>query len=201
MRTFISLFIVGIVIALALLVAILNDPGYVRISVGHWLIESNLWVMIALNLILIIAIIFTLIIIVKLTKSGKSIFAILGLSGNQRASTNTEKGLIALLEGNWKQANKLLSRSASKSSKPIINYLAAAHAANKFGQVKDAEQLLKKAYEDTSGSDFAIGVVQAQIQYQQQKYEPCLATLLRLKKQQNSHPFVLKLLKKVYVKL
>ena len=201
MRTFISLFIVGIVIALALLVAILNDPGYVRISVGHWLIESNLWVMVTLNLILITVIIFALQIKGVLTNSSKSIFTRLGLSGAQRANTNTEKGLLAALEGNWKQANKLLSRSASNSSKPVINYLAAAHAANKFGQVKDAELLLKKAYEDTSDSDFAIGIVQAQIQFEQQKYEPCLATLLRLKKQQSSHPSILKLLKNVYLKL
>jgi len=201
MRTFTLLFIVGIAIALTLLVTILHDPGYVRISIGNWLIESNLWVMIALNLIFISAIIFTLQIKGTLVKSSKSISSRLGLSGAQRANTNTEKGFLALLEGNWKQANKLLSRSASKSNKPIINYLAAAHAANKFGQVKEAEQLLKKAYDHTSDSDFAIGIVQAQIQFQQTKYEPCLATLLRLKKQQNNHPFVLKLLKKVYVEL
>ena len=112
MRTFITLFIIGIVIALVLLIGTLHYSDYVsvRIIIGQWLIETNLWVMITLGLTFIIAIIFTLITIVKLAKSGKSIFAILGLSGNQRASTNTEKGLIALLEGNWKQANKLLSK-------------------------------------------------------------------------------------------
>ncbi|WP_369808222.1 heme biosynthesis protein HemY, partial [Oleiphilus sp. HI0123] len=56
-------------------------------------------------------------------------------------------------------------------------------------------------YDSTEDSDFAVGIAQAQIQYQQGQYEPCLATLLRLHKQQAHHPFVLKLLKSVYLKL
>jgi HemY protein len=46
-----------------------------------------------------------------------------------------------------------------------------------------------------------VGIAQAQIQLQQNQLEQCLATLLRLKKQQVNHPFVLKLLKTVYLRL
>jgi HemY protein len=123
------------------------------------------------------------------------------LFGATRAQKNTEKGLIALLEGNWRHANHLLSRSASKSETPLINYLAAAHAAHELGDIKEAEKNLKKAYENTSDSEFAVGIAQAQIQLQQNQLEQCLATLLRLKKQQINHPFVLKLLKTVYLRL
>jgi len=201
MKSILVLFIAGTSIALALIFAVLQDPGYVRISVGNWLIESNLWVMITLNLLFVFSIVLFFNVKRRLYQSGKSIGSKLGLSGTKRAYNNTQKGFLSLLEGDWGRANKLLSRSATKAGKPVINYLAAAHAANKYGQVKDAESLLKKAYEDNADSSFAIGVVQAQIQLQQEKYEPCLATLLRLRKQQSNHPYVLKLLKKVYVKL
>ena len=67
--------------------------------------------------------------------------------------------------------------------------------------IKEAEQHLKKAYENTSDSEFAVGIAQAQIQLQQKQLEQCVATLLRLKKQQVNHPFVLKLLKTVYLRL
>jgi len=201
MKRILALFIIGISIALVLSFAVQQDPGYVRISIGNWLIESNLWVMLVANLLLIAALIALLNLKRRLSSSRKVLSAWLGKSGNNRANQNTENGLMALLEGNWGNANKLLSRSANKSKKPIINYLAAAHAANELGQIKDAELLLKKAYDSTPDSEFAVGIAQAQIQFQQAQFEPCLATLLRLKKQQANHPFVIKLLKSVYLKL
>jgi len=201
MKRVLVLIIIGISIALVMSSLVQYDPGYVRISIGNLLLESNLWVMLTLNLLFIAAIIALLSLTRRAFLSSKAVTSWFGKSGQQKAKQNTEKGLIALLEGNWGNANKLLSRSANKSNSPIINYLAAAHAANELGQTKDAEQLLKKAYDSTPDSEFAVGIAQAQIQLQQEQYEPCLATLLRLKKQQENHPFILKLLKSVYLKL
>jgi HemY protein len=201
MKRLLALLIIGISIALLLSVAVSYDPGYVRISLGNWLIESNFWMMLALNTLVFFAVFTLLNIKRRVATSGRVISSWFGQSAKSRAIANTEKGLISLLEGDWGNANKLLSRSANKSHKPIINYLAAAHASNELGQIKEAEHLLKKAYESTPDSEFAVGIAQAQIQLQQAKFEPCLATLLRLKKQQSNHPFVLKLLKTVYLKL
>jgi HemY protein len=181
--------------------AVSQDPGYVRISLGHWLIESNLWVMLGLNLVVLclMALCFRLL---RGVWQSKNLFRrMLTPFGATRAQKNTEKGLIAFLEGDWRHAGRLLIGSASKSDRPLINYLAAAHAANELGEIKEAEQHLKKAYDNTSDSELAVGIAQAQIQLQQNQLEQCLATLLRLKKQQENHPFVSKLLKTVYLRL
>jgi HemY protein len=173
----------------------------VRIVLGDWLIESNVWVMLGLNFIVLclMALCFRLL---RGLRHSKVLFRrIISPIGATRAQENTEKGLIALLEGDWRNADRLLSRSASKSDRPLINYLAAAHAAHELGDIKEAEQHLKNAYENTRDSEFAVGIAQAQIQLQQNQLEQCLATLLRLKKQQVNHPFVLKLLKTVYLRL
>ena len=201
MKRLLVLLIASILTALAISAIVAHDPGYVRISYGHWLIESNL-IILLLAISLVVFLLVTLFGMKRrLSHSSKSITSWFGKSAESRAITRTEKGLIALLEGNWGNASKLLSRSANKAHKPIINYLAAAHAANELGQVKDAELMLKKAYDSTPDSEFAVGIAQAQIQLQQEQFEPCLATLLRLHKQQTHHPFVLKLLKSVYLKL
>jgi HemY protein len=201
MKRLLIIFIIGIALALAISAIVSHDPGYIRISYGNWLIESNL----VIGSLAATTFIFALIWVIGATRrvlgSGKSISTWLGRSAQSRATQKTEKGLIALLEGNWSVASKLLSKSASKSHEPLINYLAAAHASNELGQTKEAEHLLKKAYDNTKDSEFAVGIAQAQIQFQQGQYEPCLATLLRLQKQQTHHPFVLKLLKSVYLKL
>jgi len=201
MKRILSLIVFGLLIAIALSFAVSQDPGYVRITVGHWLIESNLWVMLGLNIVVLCSVNIAFRLFRGLRHSKGLLRRVLGPSGATRAQQNTEKGLIALLEGNWRHANRLLSRSANKSETPLINYLAAAHAAHELGDIKEAEQHLKKAYENTSGSEFAVGIAQAQIQLQQNQLEQCLATLLRLKKQQVNHPFVLKLLKTVYLRL
>ena len=201
MKRLLVLLIVGIGLALAVSIMVSHDPGYVRVSYGNWLIESNLVIASLAVLILFVALIWLLGFKRRFVSSSKNIASWFGRSSQSRANAKTEKGLIALLEGNWGVASKLLSRSAAKSHNPIINYLAAAHASNELGQTKDAELMLKKAYDSTTDSDFAIGIAQAQIQFQQAQYEPCLATLLRLHKQQAHHPFVLKLLKSVYIKL
>jgi HemY protein len=201
MKRLLILLIASISLALAISVIVSHDPGYVRISYGHWLIESNLVILLLSIGLLIFSVTLLLGMKRRVLNSGKNLSGWFGKSSQSRALARTEKGLVALLEGNWGTASKLLSRSANKSHKPIINYLAAAHAANELGQTKDAELMLKKAYDKAPDSEFAVGIAQAQIQFQQEQYEPCLATLLRLHKQQVHHPFVLKLLKAVYLKL
>lgn len=201
MRRLIILILIALSISLLLAYAVQYDPGYVRISVGHWLIESNLWVFAGLNLALIATLFFVISTLRGSVHAGKRLSHYFGHSSQIRAKENTEKGIIAFLEGNWESARKLLTRSARKNSTPIINYLAAAHASNELGQLKEAESLLKKAYESAPDSEFAVGIAQTQIQIHQGQFEAALATLMRLKKSQPHHPFVLKQLKAVYLKL
>lgn len=201
MKRLYILLIIGLLAALAISAGVSHDPGYVRISVGHWLIETNLWVMGLLNLILITAIVVSLSLVRKVRYSQSSLFSWLKRIGGSRAKQKTEQGFIALLEGNWLEAKKLLGRSAEKSENPLVNYLAAAHAATEQGNSKDAEQYLQKAYASNHGDDLAIGITQAQIQLQKNQLELCLATLVRLRKQNEHHPYILRLLKTVYLRL
>ncbi len=201
MKRLIILILIALSISLLVAYSVQQDPGYVRITVGHWLIESNLWVFAALNLLLCGLLYFTLAFFRKGVHVRQRVSHFFGESAQAKAKENTEKGIIAFLEGNWGRARRLLTRAARKNSTPLINYLAAAHASNELGQLKEAEQFLKKAYESTPDSEFAVGIAQTQIQIHQEQYEAALATLMRLKKSQANHPFVLKQLKAVYLKL
>jgi HemY protein len=122
-------------------------------------------------------------------------------SGKRRARRRTTQGLLALAEGNWSRARKLLEASAENANTPLINYLAAAQAAHEEGDIDAAEELLRRAFESTPGSDLAVGLTQAQLQLDAGRLEQSLATLLRLRKQSPHHPFILKLLKTVYTRL
>lgn len=108
---------------------------------------------------------------------------------------------MAYMEGDWKSASKLLKSSAESSSKPVINYLAAAHAANEQGRVTDVSQMLEQAYDSAEGDEFAVDLAKAQIDFENEEFEACLAKLLKLKVQKPKHSLVLKLLHKVYAAL
>ncbi|MFE8071201.1 heme biosynthesis HemY N-terminal domain-containing protein [Marinobacteraceae bacterium S3BR75-40.1] len=196
------LIILGALLVGALLsMAISYDTGYIRISFGHYLLETNFWVGLALFLFAMLLLHWVLRLITRLRQGGGGVTQWISRSSQRRARRRTTKGLIEFSEGNWPRARKLLTSSADQADTPLINYLAAAEAAHEEDDQQAAEELLRKAYESTPGSDLAVGLTQARLQLSAGRYEQALATLLRLRKQAPKHPFVLKLLKSAYTAL
>ena len=201
MKRLFELFILGLLISVALYLALQHDPGYVRISFGNWIVESNLYVFATVNVLLVVVTYWLLTGFARAKHVPRNIARWMGASKGNKAIQKTNQGLLAFLEGNWGDAAKLLKRSADQSATPIVNYLAAAHAENEQGNTREADLLLQKAYSKTNDSDFAVGIAKAQMELEQNQLESCLATLIRLKQKKPGHPFVLKLLRNVYIKL
>ena len=177
------------------------DLGYIRISFGNYLVETNFWVGLAL-LVALVVLTVMLIGLIRRLRSGTSVMSGWIARGKERrARRRTTQGLLALAEGNWPRAKKMLTSSASNADTPLINYLAAAQASFECGDHEAVDELLRKAFESTPGSDMAVGITQAQLQLAGNRVEQALATLLRLRKQSPHHPFVLKLLKSAYLRL
>ena len=196
-----------LIILLALLVGtglslgLQYDLGYIRISLGNYLIETNFWVGLALFIALVVLTLVTLGLFRRFRRGTGLVTGWLSRSGERRARRRTTQGLLALAEGNWPRARKLLTSAAGHADTPLINYLAAAQAAFESGDHGAVDDLLRKAFESTPGSDMAVGITQAQLQLAGNRLEQALATLLRLRKQSPHHPFVLKLLKNAYQRL
>lgn len=193
--------VIALLLGLALSQGIHYDLGYIRISLGNYLVETNFWV----GLVLLIAVVLLILAVVwlvrRLTRQTGLITGWLAQGQKRRARRRTTEGLLALAEGNWPHARKKLEASADQADTPLINYLAAAQAASESGDHDDVDDLLRKAFESTPGSDLAVGITQAQLQLNANRLEQALATLVRLRKQAPHHPFVLKLLKTVYLRL
>ena len=177
------------------------DLGYIRVSFGNYLVETNFWVGLAL-LVALVVLTVMLIGLVRRLRNGTSMMSGWIARGKERrARRRTTRGLLALAEGNWPRAKKMLTSSASNADTPLINYLAAAQASFECGDHEAVDDLLRKAFESTPGSSMAVGITQAQLQLAGNRVEQALATLLRLRKQSPHHSFVLKLLKTAYLRL
>lgn len=193
--------LVALSLGALLAMGVQHDLGYIRISLGHYLIETNFWVGAALLTLLVAGLLFLIGLIRRLSQRSSLLTGWLAQGNVRRARRRTTQGLLALAEGNWPRAHKLLEASASGADTPLINYLAAAQAAFECGEHQQVDELLRKAFESTPGSDMAVGITQAQLQLAGNRLEQALATLIRLRKQAPHHPFVLKLLKNTYVRL
>ncbi|KLV07822.1 heme biosynthesis protein HemY [Photobacterium aquae] len=177
-----------------------GNQGYVLISAANQTLEMSLTTLILL-IIVLFGVFFLLETLLKwllsLSSTTRGWF-----SGRKarKARAQTSLGLLRVIEGDWKQAEKLVVKSAKHSDSPVLNYLAAAEAAQGMGNASQRDEYLKLAA-DTDGQSLAVALTRAKLQYQQQQYEQAIATLQGIKQDHSRNPVLLGLLKDSYLKL
>lgn len=174
--------------------AVAKDPGYVLLAHGRHTFETSL-------LIGILFFIFLGFFVYWLWLFLRWMFD--PYRGQRTANKRTTKGLISLAEGDWANAEKMLSKAAKGNEVPLINYLTAAQAAHEQKKEDERDLYLRLAHESTAGADAAVSLTKARLQYQSGQWEECLATLMKLSQEPKSpsYPYVIKMLSKVYVEL
>lgn len=119
----------------------------------------------------------------------------------KRANEKTQEGLVLLASGQWSRAEHLLIQGTKYAKYPLVNYLAAAKAASEQGLEQKRDEYLALAHTLTDDNEMAVGLTQAELQFNQGQFEQSLATLKHLRQLEPRHPFVLKLLKSSYIAL
>ncbi len=178
-----------------------QDPGYVLISRENVSYELSLTLFL---LILIVGFIGAYILIRFLSGTWH-------LPGHLRQWRNhrrtrkahrvSVRGLIELAQGRWPQAEKNLIKYARYSEEPLLNYLSAAHAAQKQLAHERRDHYLAQAHKSTPDADFAVQLTQAELQLAHGQLEQSLATLVHLQSISPKHTHVLLLLMQLYEKL
>lgn len=96
---------------------------------------------------------------------------------HSRSEHYLSRGFMALTEGDWREAEKLLRKGAAYSRLPVVNYIGAARAAQQLGAVDRRDHYLRLAYNEDAGSAYAVDVTRAELQLNQQQTEQAYATL------------------------
>ncbi|TDO96483.1 heme biosynthesis HemY N-terminal domain-containing protein [Marinomonas balearica] len=201
MRKFIAAIALMLVAGGLLGLLMKQDSGYVLIAFQGVTIETSLWMMIAFLILALVVLNSLKSVLFTLIRPSSSFNKVTAKLVQKRASKNTIRGMLELVGGNWKRAEKLLTTSAEKVPYPLINYIGAAYAASEQDDHKRSKELLRIAHQSAPEAEFAIGFAQSQIQVKQGHYESALATLLRLNKLKPKHRQILKMLVTVYTKL
>lgn len=178
-----------------------RDPGYVLIAYGENAIETSLWAGIVV-LMLAYVVIRALFWLFGRLLAGRVRFR--DWSGNRRerlSSKRTVEGMVALADGDWKSAGRLLVDAAPHSATPFVNYLGAARAAHQLADYDGRDSLLSQARESTPGSRQAVDMRQAEFQFASGQTEQALATGLNVLSGSPKHPGALALVKQCYLEL
>lgn len=168
-----------------------RDPGYLLVSYGGTAFETSIWMAVVL-LVGTYLLVRCLIWLIRNMRNGFSSVSDWGLRRRAKKSQSmTARGLLLWAEGDWREAQRVLSAGATDSEFPLINHLFAARSAHAIGDAKVRDRHLELAVEAEPGAAFAVNL---------QRAEFCLATgacaeasqiLKALRTQAPRHPKVL----------
>ena len=161
--------------------AIAKDAsGYIRIHLDPYTIEANIWVFLLgiIALFIFMYLLFRLLGWIFGTK--KRVGQWKKRKDEVGAGKSMQKGYIDLIEGKWDLAEKRLLAKVDKSPAPVLNYLAAAHAAQQNGEPVRRDEYLKKAFDNDPSSKVAVDLTQARMQFEAGDLDEAKNTLTRL---------------------
>lgn len=187
-----------LVIAVGLGLLLVNEPGYVLIGYGAWSVETTVSLLLFALLSTFAALYLLLRFLAGLKRAPQRLREWERRRTVLRARNTLNHGLMELAEGNWSGAEKRLLKYAGDSETPLLNYLAAARAAQQQGAHERRDQYLRQAHHAMPAADIAVGLTQAELQIAHRQMEQALATLTHLRTLAPRHGYVLTLLMRLY---
>jgi HemY protein len=187
---------IGLVIVLALVVGalaahlVLADNGYVLINFRGYVVETSVPVL----ALVLVAGYLTVRLLAQVWRAPRRLGEAWARARINYAGRQATKGYIALAEGRLARGEKLLTRGARLSETPLLNYLAAARAAQMQGDRGRRDSWLRMACEQEPAAEDAVLLTQAELQLEDGQYPEALASLNRVRDRHPTHPQALKLL-------
>jgi len=182
-------------------VLLVQDSGYVLLSAGLYTIEMSLALLVLLIGLLFTALYFGIRLLIRTYRLPHDVRGWKQRRGARLAQNAMTRGLLEMSEGNWRTAEKRLVRYADRSETPLLNYLAAARAAQLQGEHERRDAYIRLAHENMPSADVAVSLTQAELQLADHQLEQALATLRHLRSVAPKHTYVLRLLRRLYEQL
>lgn len=175
-----------------------EHPGYVLMGFGHWSLETTV-VVFTVSMIIGFFVFYAFFRILGiLLRLPRKIVKTSQTKKADRSQNALIAGLVDSAAGNWEQAEKVLIKHASNSGAPLLHYLTAARAAQSRGAIAKRDEYLKKAADQSEGSDLAVGLTQAELHLSEHQFDEALKTLTKLNSIDPTQAGVLNLLHQTY---
>ena len=173
----------------------------VQLVIGNTQINTHAWVAIIAGLLALLLGYATIRLILGLIHAPTRFMAWQARRRRFKARLLTQRGLCLLAEGQWAYAEEALVEGAELKKNPLINYLAAANAAQAQQAYDRRDGYFQQAHEKIPDASLAIYCAQAQAQVEAKQWEQALMTLESLYQKNETSSLLLRLLATVYKQL
>ncbi|WP_421283093.1 heme biosynthesis HemY N-terminal domain-containing protein [Aeromonas veronii] len=176
-----------------------GNKGYVLIALGNYTIESSVTSAVILAVLFYGALLILEWLLGRVFGLRRKTLGWYGSRRRRKANQQTVAATLAMAEGHYSQAEKLMIKGASNSDTPLLNYLSAAKAAQARGDDARRDQYLQKAQEENPKAELALTLTQTHLQIEQGQYDTALAMLESVYALNPRHPMVLDQLRQVHL--
>ncbi|MCG9651224.1 heme biosynthesis protein HemY [Vibrio brasiliensis] len=177
-----------------------GQQGYVLISIASKTIEMSVTTLVIFVIAALAALFGLEYLVKKVFYASSATWNYFSVRKMRRSRRYTNEGIIKLLEGDFKQAEKKVTRWANHHDMPLLCYLVASEAAQGMGDDTQRDRYLELAAQQDN-SQLAVELTRAKQQIRDAKYNEALETLTSLKANYANNMIVLNLLKQVYIEL
>ncbi|MGC9400871.1 heme biosynthesis protein HemY [Vibrio genomosp. F10 str. 9ZC157] len=177
-----------------------GQQGYVLISIADKTIEMSVTTLVIFVIATLAALFFLEFLIKKALRASSTTWNWFSVRKLKRSRRLTNEGIIKLLEGDWKGAEKKVTRWANHHDMPLLCYLVASEAAQGLGDKTKRDHYLALASEQEN-AHLAVELTKAKQQVRESEYELAFDTLSNLKADYPNNTIILNLLKTVYLEL
>lgn len=177
-----------------------GQQGYVLISIANRTIEMSVTTLVIFMIALLSGLFSLEYLLKKAFYASSNTLNWFSVRKLKRSRRYTNEGIIKLLEGDWKQAEKKVTRWANHHDMPLLCYLVASEAAQGMGDRAKRDHYLDLASQQ-SNAGLAVELTRAKQQVREEEFELALSTLSALQATHPNNTIVLNLLKITYVHL
>lgn len=177
-----------------------GQQGYVLISIASKTIEMSVTTLVIFVIAALAALFGLEYLVKKIFYASSATWNYFSVRKMRRSRRYTNEGIIKLLEGDFKQAEKKVTRWANHHDMPLLCYLVASEAAQGMGDDAQRDRYLELAAQQEN-SQLAVELTRAKQQIRDAKYNEAFETLTSLKANYANNMIVLNLLKQVYIEL
>lgn len=193
------LFLLGILgFALVCGPLLAGNKGYVLIAIGEYTIEMTVISAVILAFMLYGSLLLLERVLVRLFGIKGSTRLWLGNRRRRKARERTLAGTLALAEGQFRQAEILMRKSAIDSDQAMLNYLSAAEAAQEQGEHARRDAYLEQAAAQHPRASLAVSLIRARLLLRQRQYAEAETLLENLNQAHPRHAVIQQLLKECY---
>lgn len=171
-----------------------EDPGYILISRSPYNIELSLTLFLILTALLFLVLYLLLRFLSKLIRAPGEVRVWQEKRLALTAKEGTARGYAHLIEGEWERAERELMGYLGRSPTPLMNYIAAAYAAQRRGELAHRDQYLEQALEAEPEHRTAILLTRARLHYHAGEVEEAITALHTLRKERPKNGQVIRLL-------